>query len=126
MRGTKQVLLVRWILAALKIQIFKAVKVLLTSGIMSKFGVQVLIQFFENRIATYTCTRQTPYGVKPKCDVISAKAKPTISAMLRMILLRSERGFLYVTRAFSVSSYSVDRRANPNIRGPADRCPVLG
>jgi len=65
MRGTKQVLLVRWILAPLKLRIFKAVKVLLTSGIMSKFGGQVLIQFFENRIATYTCTRQTHLGLTP-------------------------------------------------------------
>jgi len=56
---------VRWILAALKLRIFKAVKVLLTSGIMSKFGGQVLIQFFENRIATYTCTRQTHLGLTP-------------------------------------------------------------
>ena len=48
------------------------------------------------------------------------------SKMLRMILLRSELCFLYVTRASSVSSYSADRRGNPNIRGPADRCPVLG
>jgi len=65
MHGTNQVLLVRRILAAPTLQISNAVKVLLAGGIMSKIDGHVLIQFFENRIATGTCARQTHLGLMP-------------------------------------------------------------